>query len=111
LFRDVLHGTYVDIGANTGQSIESIKLFAPGANVVSFEPNPELADKLERRYRGDPKVKIKAIGLSDAVAMLTLHVPVYRGFVYDGLASSTSPTRRDGSTVRPCASFHPSISL
>jgi FkbM family methyltransferase len=87
LFKDVLHGTYVDIGANTGQSIESIKLFAPGADVLSFEPNPELADKLERRYRGDPKVKIRAIGLSDAVAMLTLHVPVYRGFVYDGLAS------------------------
>lgn len=87
LFKDVLHGTYVDIGANTGQSIESIKLFAPDAKVVSFEPNPELADKLERRYRADPNVRIRAVGLSDAVAMLTLHVPVYRGFVYDGLAS------------------------
>lgn len=87
LFSDVLHGTYVDIGANTGQSIESIKLFAPAAKIVSFEPNPELADKLERRYRGDASVSIKAVGLSDDVSVLLLHVPVYRGFVYDGLAS------------------------
>jgi FkbM family methyltransferase len=87
LFRDVLHGTYVDIGANTGQSIESIKLFAPAAKIVSFEPNPELAVKLERRYRRDSSVSIKAIGLSDSVSALLLHVPVYLGFVYDGLAS------------------------
>jgi FkbM family methyltransferase len=87
LFNDVLHGTYVDIGANTGQSIESIKLFAPDAKIVSFEPNPELAGRLKQRYRADANVRIRAIGLSDAVVVLQLHVPVYRGFVYDGLAS------------------------
>lgn len=87
LFKDVLDGTYVDIGANTGQSIESIRLFAPNARIVSFEPNPELADKLVRRYRGDRNVRIRNIGLSDSVAVLMLHVPVYRRFVYDGLAS------------------------
>jgi FkbM family methyltransferase len=87
LFKDVLHGTYVDIGANTGQSIESIKLFAPDVKIVSFEPNPELAGKLSRRYRGDPNISIKSIGLSDEVDVLLLHIPVYRGFVYDGLAS------------------------
>jgi FkbM family methyltransferase len=87
LFKDVVQGTYVDIGANTGQSIESIKLFAPAAKIVSFEPNPELAGKIARRYRTDPSVSIRAIGLSDAIAVLLLHVPAYRGFVYDGLAS------------------------
>jgi FkbM family methyltransferase len=87
LFKDVLHGTYIDIGANTGQSIESIKLFAPDASIVSFEPNPDLAGKLQHRYSADAKVKVRAVGLSDAVEVLHLYVPVYRGFVYDGLAS------------------------
>lgn len=87
LFYDVLKGTYVDIGANTGQSIESIKLFAPDAKIVSFEPNPGLADKLKKRYLSDRNVTIRDVGLSDAEAVLQLHVPVYCGFVYDGLAS------------------------
>ena len=87
LLKDRLHGTYVDIGANTGQSIESIKLYAPDAKIVSFEPNPELAAMLTSRYKSDPNVTIRGVGLSDTVTTLNLHVPVYRGFVYDGLAS------------------------
>jgi FkbM family methyltransferase len=82
-----LPGIYVDIGANTGQSIESIKLYASDAKIVSFEPNPELAAMLSRRYCSDPNVTIRGVGLSDTVTKLNLHVPVYRGFVYDGLAS------------------------
>ena len=45
-------GCYIDIGANNGQSIESILLFRPSAQVVAFEPNPRLAAKLAHRYRG-----------------------------------------------------------
>jgi FkbM family methyltransferase len=98
-----LPGVYVDIGANTGQSIESIKLYAPDAKIISFEPNPELVSMLQRRYRSDPNVTIRGVGLSDAVAKLNLHVPVYRGFVYDGLASMDIAAARswiNGETVR-----------
>jgi hypothetical protein len=86
LFKDVLHGTYVDIGANTGQSIESIKLFAPAAKIVSFEPNPELAAS----YSGataDASVSIKAVGLSDSVSRSLAPCPRLSRVCYDGLAS------------------------
>lgn len=87
-------GSYVDIGGNTGQSIESIRLFVPDAEIISFEPNPNLAGKLTDRYRDNRKVRIRAVGLSDKPGMMQLHVPVYHGFVYDGLASLEKDSAR-----------------
>jgi len=84
---DRLPGVYVDIGANQGQSIESIKVVKPGADIVSFEANQGLARKLQERYRGRGDIKVNAFGLSDQVDNKTLFVPVYRKFVYDGNAS------------------------
>lgn len=105
--RKVLHGTYVDIGAHDGQSIESIKLFAPDARIVSFEPNPDLACRLARRFRADPNVTIAPIGLSDSVAVLQLHVPVYRGFVHDGLASLSYDDAKNGISSETVYFFSP----
>src|SRR5215472_10350310 len=51
LIRSDLQGCYVDIGANNGQSIESISLLKPYAQIVSFEPNARLAQKLKIRYK------------------------------------------------------------
>jgi FkbM family methyltransferase len=90
IIRRHFNGCYVDVGGNIGQSIEAIRLFVPDARIISFEPNPNLANKLTRRYRRQPKVEIRAIGLSDHNAMLKLYVPSYRGFVYDGLGSLDS---------------------
>jgi FkbM family methyltransferase len=87
LFADRFTGCYVDVGGNIGQSIEAIKLYASSANILSFEPNPSLAAKLISRYRNDPRIEIRAIGLSDKAGRMTLYVPSYRGFVYDGLGS------------------------
>jgi FkbM family methyltransferase len=87
LFEDRLKGCYVDVGGNLGQSIESIRLYAPNVKIVSFEPNPNLAAKLKHRYRSDPLVEIREVGLSERAMRLNLHVPSYRGFVYDGLGS------------------------
>jgi FkbM family methyltransferase len=87
LFRDKLAGCYVDVGGNIGQSIESMRLYAPNAKIISFEPNPILAGKLVRRYRCDARIQIRDVGLSDRETSLTLYVPSYRGFVYDGLGS------------------------
>jgi FkbM family methyltransferase len=84
---DGLSGVYVDIGANQGQSIESIKVVKPSARIVSFEANQGLAEKLQARYRGRSDIQINAFGLSDEVDEKTLFVPVYRKFVYDGNAS------------------------
>ncbi len=78
---------YIDIGANQGQSIESILLFKPSAQLISFEPNPNLAMALANRYKIKTNISIVAQGLSDAPGELTLFVPSYKGFVYDALAS------------------------
>ena len=84
---DYLQGSYVDIGANQGQSIESIKVIKPGALVYSFEANQQLAAKLQVRYQGRTDVIVFPYGLSDGVKEQILFVPIYRKFVYDGDAS------------------------
>lgn len=80
-------GVYVDVGANHGQSIESILLFRPEARIVSFEANPMLAEKLVRRYKGHENIRVIPTGLADKPGGFVLFVPSYKGFVYDGLAS------------------------
>lgn len=82
-----LRGCYVDVGANRGQSIESILLFKPEAEIISFEANPNLAKKLIARYRAQKNVRVVAAGLADSPGEFTLFVPSYRGVVYDALAS------------------------
>jgi FkbM family methyltransferase len=80
-------GCYVDVGANQGQSIESIRLFKPDAEIIAFEPNPGLAAKLAARYRSCPNIRVHSFGLADVASEFQLYVPSYKGFVYDALAS------------------------
>ncbi|HXC60599.1 MAG TPA: FkbM family methyltransferase [Steroidobacteraceae bacterium] len=84
---DDLPGSYVDVGANHGQSIESIKAIKSGARVFSFEANGMLAARLIERYRGREDITVFAFGLADEEQQRTLYVPSYKGFVYDGIAS------------------------
>ncbi len=77
----------LDIGGNWGQSIETIRHLQPGARIVSFEPNPVLARRLETGFAANPAVTIKDCALSENAGEMQLHVPSYRSFVYDGLAS------------------------
>ncbi len=77
----------VDIGANHGQSIESMSIYMPSSCIVSFEANPNLARKLRARYKQVVRISVLARGLSDSAGSFTLYVPSYKGFVYDGLAS------------------------
>lgn len=82
-----LRECYVDVGANRGQSIESILLFKPEAEIISFEANPNLAKKLIARYKAQKNVRVVAAGLADSPGEFTLFVPSYHGVVYDALAS------------------------
>ena len=77
----------VDVGANQGQSIESISLYLPLARIVSFEANPNLARKLQARYARTDRIEVLTRGLGDSRGTFPLYVPSYRGFEYDGLAS------------------------
>ncbi len=60
---------------------------APTASIHAFEPNPILARRLERRFRSRPEVTIRTLSLGDEAGTFVLFVPVYRRYVFDGLAS------------------------
>jgi FkbM family methyltransferase len=87
LIRSTSQECYVDVGANKGQSIESILLFKPDAQIVSFEPNPALAQKLELRYGSRENIRIVPKGLADSVGQFTLFVPCYKRIACYDLAS------------------------
>ncbi|HEY4042290.1 MAG TPA: FkbM family methyltransferase [Rhodopila sp.] len=80
-------GCYLDVGANQGQSIESIRLFKPDAEIIAFEPNPDLAALLRARYRSCPNILVHGFGLADVASEVQLYIPSYKGFTYDALAS------------------------
>ena len=77
----------IDVGANRGQSIDAIRLYHPSVNIHSFEPNGAIFTKLKARFRQDENLTICNAGLGDREARMTLHVPYYRSFLYDGLSS------------------------
>lgn len=78
--------TILDVGANLGQSIRSIRLFVPQSNIIAFEPNPLLAAWLRQEAFHD--VVIHQYGLGMAPFQATLFVPIYRGWEFHGLAST-----------------------
>jgi FkbM family methyltransferase len=73
-------GLVVDIGANTGQSARSIRIFNRSLEILSFEPNrllePELA--ATRNLLG-PGFEYRLFGLGRRQQMLTLYCPVASG--------------------------------
>jgi FkbM family methyltransferase len=90
-----MNALILDVGANRGQTIDALHLVAPGRQVVAFEPNMVLADRLRRRYAHRSQVDVHAVGLGDVTGTFTLHVPVYNGYVFDGLASFDESAARD----------------
>src|SRR5262245_40787380 len=80
-------GLAVDIGGNWGQSIYALRRTARPKKIVSFEPNPVLADRLSKIFASDEGVEIKPFALADQAGALKLFIPSYRGYIYDGLAS------------------------
>jgi len=87
MFPDSVQDLYLDIGANHGQSIASIRLFKPHTRLISFEPNTLLYQELVENYAEDEGLILRPYGLGETAGEFTLFVPVYNGFVYDGLAS------------------------
>jgi hypothetical protein len=111
-FRILQHlpkvGLAIDVGGNWGQSIETIRRLRPEARIVSFEPNPVLAERLQAAYAGNAQVTIRSCALSAQAGQMRLHVPSYRDFVYDGLASLEHRYRAHRHT-RPDLKAHPPL--
>ncbi len=99
---------FLDVGANRGQSIDAIRLYHPDALIHAFEPNPNLAVQLARLFEDDPALAVYRCGLAEREETRRLFVPVYRGFVYDGLASFDEAECRDWLNEETIAGFDPS---
>ena len=59
--------TVVDVGANKGQSIDFFKSIGKECEVYAFEPNKTLYNKLLEKYKGDKKIKVFNMGVSDSL--------------------------------------------
>jgi FkbM family methyltransferase len=88
-FRRFPHrtGLFLDIGANSGESVLSFRLFNPTAPILSIEPNrchePDL--KFLKRWVRNFDYLLCAAG--DRSGSATLYVPVYRDLPLSGEAS------------------------
>ncbi|HYD28107.1 FkbM family methyltransferase [Brevundimonas sp.] len=78
---------FLDIGANRGQTISSVRMFR-NFKIVCVEPIPTLAEKLKRRATKDPGLTVIQAAASDAAGTLRLYIPRYKNFSFDGLAST-----------------------
>lgn len=95
----------VDIGANQGQSIVSLKRVLPDARIESFEPNPDLlalAQRTARRYDG---VRCHPFGLDATAGQVTLHTPSCRGLRFPQLATIEPPSPEQLSLAQRAAGF------
>jgi FkbM family methyltransferase len=76
----------VDVGANRGQAIVSLRAVLEDPEIWSFEPNKELALYLARRF-GSSQVKVYPSGLGASNRSVTLYMPKYGHTVWDTRAS------------------------
>lgn len=77
--------TILDVGANRGQSIASIRTAVASPVLHAVEPNPWLAAYL--RGRRDASVTVHEVALGDRTGTLTLHIPRYGNTLWDTRAS------------------------
>lgn len=75
----------LDIGANRGQSIRSVRMVLDHPRIVAVEPNPHLAAYLERAFGESVQVLNK--GIAAEAGSVTLNVPRYGHTLYDTRAS------------------------
>jgi FkbM family methyltransferase len=63
----------IDVGSNKGQSISFFLKTNQNATIVGFEPNPNLFDKLSKKYFNNPKILIHNKGISSKSGKLMFH--------------------------------------
>ena len=80
-------GLFLDIGANTGTSAMSFRLFNKRSWILSIEPNPVHVRDLQLVKRLLPRFDYLICGAGDRNARATLHVPFYRAIPVTGEAS------------------------
>lgn len=77
----------VDVGGNWGQSILALQHVCNPQKIISFEPNPVLAQRLMKKFATEESVSVLNQAVSEAQGTLKLYIPSYNGYIFDGLAS------------------------
>lgn len=77
LFKHDKKLLYIDVGANTGQTIDIVKNSFPSARIHSFEPTPSLKMILRERYEKDPNIHLYFYALGDHNGRIQLHTSEY----------------------------------
>lgn len=80
-------GLAIDVGGNWGQSVAALQKFARPRRIVTIEPIPSLATRLRRIFAHDATVEVLELALGETAGLATIHVPRYRNYIYDGIAS------------------------
>lgn len=83
----------LDIGANCGQSIVSVKQVLPGARIEAFEPNPGLRAGLNRTAARFRSVNCHDFALGERSEHRRLYVPACAGILFHQLSSLERPSR------------------
>lgn len=68
---------FIDVGANTGQTIDLVRKDFKNAKIYSFEPTPELVKELEVKYKNDTGVIISDKALADFEGEAKFYVSPY----------------------------------
>jgi FkbM family methyltransferase len=85
-FRDRA-GLFLDVGANSGESVLSFRLFNATAPILSIEPNPYHEPDLKFLKRRIDRFDYLLCAAGEREGRATLYVPVYRNLPLTGEAS------------------------
>jgi FkbM family methyltransferase len=89
-------GSFLDIGANMGQSVVSFAMFNPRMAIWAFEPNPLCAESIAFAAGLVPnEVRIFLCGIAADDTAMRLHVPVVRGQGSFGPSSNATLRRTE----------------
>lgn len=64
---------FFDVGANLGQSIRRFKKIKSNTMIHSFEPTPDLSEKIKREFYNDKNVKINNCGVAEKKGFLNFY--------------------------------------
>jgi FkbM family methyltransferase len=67
----------LDVGANSGQSIDLFFELNPGCKITAFEPNPRLAQNLKQKFSDNTNVQSFQLGISDTPGQKIFHENIF----------------------------------
>lgn len=76
----------IDVGAHKGESIKNFLRYKPNALIYAFEPNQNLADKLNKKFKHNTNITIFDSAVSNK-KKLSLYIPYINGYPFSGLSS------------------------